>query len=40
MVATGLGEEGRLKATQEVKSAGDGEMGGEVEGVGLLISRA
>ena len=40
MVATGLGEEGRLKAMQEVKSAGDGEMGGEVEGVGLLISRA
>lgn len=35
----GLGEEGRLKAAQEVK-AGDGEMGGEVEVVGLLISKA
>lgn len=40
MVAMGLGEEGRLKAAQEVKSAGDGEMGGEVEEVGLLISKA
>lgn len=36
----GPGEEGRLKATEEVKSAGDGEMRGEVEEVGLLISKA
>ena len=34
MVATGLGEEARLKAAQEVKSAGDGEMGGGSGGGG------